>query len=98
MKRLALLALAVTSAALLNAQSKPAKTLDMYFIDVEGGHSTLYVSPAGEALLIDTGSPGPRDVERIMDVINAAGVKQIDQLILTHYHGDHIGGLEALAK
>jgi beta-lactamase superfamily II metal-dependent hydrolase len=70
----------------------------MYFIDVEGGHSTLYVSPAGEAMLIDTGSPGTRDVERIMEVINTAGVKQIDQMILTHYHSDHIGGLEELAK
>jgi competence protein ComEC len=86
------------AAALLNAQSKPQKTLDIYFIDVEGGHSTLYVSPAGEAMLIDTGSPGPRDVERMMDVINAAGVKQIDQMILTHYHSDHVGGLEELAK
>jgi competence protein ComEC len=96
--RSALLAGLALSTMLLNGQSTPRKTLDIYFIDVEGGHSTLYVSPAGEAMLIDTGSPGPRDVERIMDVINAAGVKQIDQLILTHYHSDHIGGLEELAK
>src|SRR5579859_7609377 len=80
------------------AQTKQAKPLDMYFIDVEGGHATLYVSPAGEAMLIDTGSPGTRDVERIMAVIDAAGVKQIDQMILTHYHSDHVGGLEELAK
>jgi len=33
-----------------------------------------------------------------MEVINAAGVKQIDHLIITHYHVDHIGGLEELAK
>jgi competence protein ComEC len=94
----ALLAGLALSTMLLNGQSTPRKTLDIYFIDVEGGHSTLYVAPSGEAMLIDTGSPGPRDVQRIMDVINAAGVKQIDQLILTHYHSDHIGGLEELAK
>jgi len=94
----ALLAGLALGTMLLNGQSTPRKTLDIYFIDVEGGHSTLYVAPSGEAMLIDTGSPGTRDVERIMDVINAAGVKQIDQLILTHYHSDHIGGLEELAK
>lgn len=101
--RVALLCTLALSAASLSAQVKTpqvktANTLDIYFIDVEGGHSTLYVSPGGEAMLIDTGSPGTRDVERIMDVITAAGVKQIDQMLLTHYHGDHVGGLEALAK
>jgi competence protein ComEC len=92
-----LLVLAATAGA-LNAQNKADKTLDIYFIDVEGGHSTLYVSPAGETMLIDTGSPGPRDVDRITDVLKAASVAQIDQLILTHYHSDHVGGLEELAK
>ena len=85
------------AAAVGSAQSKPTKTLDIYFIDTEGGHSTLYVSPTGESLLMDTGSPGGRDVARIMDVIHAAGVTRIDHLILTHYHGDHVGGLEELA-
>ena len=33
------------------------KTLDIYFIDVEGGQSTLVVTPAGETLLVDTGFP-----------------------------------------
>ena len=80
------------------AQNQPAKTLDMYVIDTEGGHSVLYVSPSGESLLEDTGNPGARDTDRIMAVIDAAGVKQIDHLILTHYHVDHVGGLEELAK
>jgi beta-lactamase superfamily II metal-dependent hydrolase len=80
-----------------SAQSKSSKTLDIYFIDTEGGHSTLYVAPTGESLLMDTGSPGGRDADRIMAAIQAAGVKQIDHLILTHYHGDHVGGLQELA-
>lgn len=75
-----------------------AKTFDMYIVDVEGGHAVLYVAPNGESLLEDTGNPGTRDVDRIMEVINAAGVKQIDHLIITHYHVDHVGGLEELAK
>jgi beta-lactamase superfamily II metal-dependent hydrolase len=90
--------LALTLTATGSAQTKPAKTLDMYFIDTEGGHATLYVSPSGESLLEDTGSPGARDADRIMAAIQAAGVKQIDHLILTHYHGDHVGGLQELAK
>jgi beta-lactamase superfamily II metal-dependent hydrolase len=92
-----LLTLALAT-AVGSAQSRSSKTLDMYFIDTEGGHSTLYVSPTGESLLMDTGSPGGRDAERIMTVIQAAGVTQIDHMVLTHYHGDHVGGLAELAS
>ena len=91
-----LLTLALAAAA-GSAQSRSSKTLDIYFIDTEGGHATLYVSPSGESLLMDTGNPGSRDPDRIMAAIQAAGVKQIDHLILTHYHGDHVGGLQELA-
>lgn len=84
-------------AAALQAQSSP-KPLSIYFIDTEGGHATLYVSPTGESMLVDTGNPGDRDVDRIMAAANDAGLKQIDFLLLTHYHVDHVGGVEALAK
>jgi beta-lactamase superfamily II metal-dependent hydrolase len=92
-----LLTLALAT-AVGSAQSRPSKTLDIYFIDTEGGHSTLYVAPTGESLLMDTGSPGGRDVARIMAVLEAAGVKRIDHMVSTHYHGDHVGGLEELAS
>lgn len=85
-------------ASALCAQAEPAKTFDIYFIDTEGGHSTLYVSPSGETLLEDTGNPGTRDPDRIMAAIKAAGVNKIDFLVLTHYHVDHVGGLEELSK
>jgi beta-lactamase superfamily II metal-dependent hydrolase len=75
-----------------------AATLDIYFIDTEGGQSTLYVGPTGESLLVDTGNAGDRDLSRIVDTLKAAGVRQIDHLWSTHYHGDHIGSLLALAK
>ncbi len=97
LKHLLLPALLVCT-GLGSAQTKPAGKLEMYFIDVEGGHASLYVGPTGESMLIDTGSPGERDVQRILDVAAAAGVKQIDHMLLTHYHSDHIGGLQELAK
>ena len=77
-----------------------AKTLDMYFVDVEGGQATLIVTPNNESILVDTGWPGynGRDADRIKAAAKAAGVKQIDYLILTHYHGDHAGGVTQLLQ
>ena len=79
-------------------QTSNAPTLDIYVTDTEGGKATLFVSPSGETVLVDTGNPGDRDPGRIMQVLDAAGVKKLDYLISTHYHRDHIGGLTALAK
>jgi competence protein ComEC len=80
------------------AERAKAGSLDMYFIDTEGGQATLYVSPSGESLLVDTGNPGGRDAGRIMLALADAGAKQIDHLVLTHYHSDHIGSVLELAK
>ncbi len=77
------------------AQTAP-KPMSIYYIDTEGGMSVLYVAPTGESLLIDTGNPGDRDVDRIMAAINDAGLKQLDYVMITHYHVDHIGGFKAL--
>jgi competence protein ComEC len=75
------------------------KTLDIYFIDVEGGQSTLIVSPSGQSMLIDTGWRGfnGRDTERIATAAKAAHIKQIDYVLITHYHRDHVGGVMQLA-
>ncbi|HWV57854.1 MAG TPA: MBL fold metallo-hydrolase, partial [Longimicrobiales bacterium] len=81
----------------LAAAQSDSPTLDIYFIDTEGGQATLYVSPSGETMLVDTGNPGERDHTRLMEVLREAGVDRIDHLFLTHYHVDHYGGLEALA-
>ena len=100
MKRVALLfALCIAISAAPSAQTPPkGKTLDIYVADTEGGKAVLFVSPTGQTLLIDSGNPGERDLTRIMAMIGDAGVKQIDYVISTHYHVDHIGGLQELSK
>src|SRR5258708_7269668 len=98
MKRLCLVALFAAGGALLAAQAKSAKPLEIYVIDVEGGKSDLWITPAGQTLLLDTGSPGGRDAGRILDTMKAAGVTSLDYMITTHYHVDHAGGLEEVAS
>src|SRR2546430_1136027 len=74
-------------------------TLDIYWVDVEGGAATLIVSPSGESLLYDAGWEGDgRDGKRIAAVAQLAGLKKIDYFVLSHFHADHAGGLQALAK
>ena len=86
-----------SGAAVAVAQSGGARTLDIYYIDTEGGQSTLFVSPTGESLLVDTGNPGDRDIARIVETLAAANVTRIDRLWTTHYHVDHVGAMEQLA-
>ena len=93
-----LLALACSTAL---AIAQTAKTLDIYVVDVEGGNAVLFVTPAGESVLIDTGNGGAgaaRDAERIAAAARDAGLSKIDHLIITHFHNDHVGGLSELAK
>src|ERR1035441_6693715 len=73
--------------------------LQIYFVDVEGGQSTLFVMPSGESLLVDTGNPGGRDAARIVAVCKLAGVTKIDTLLVTHYHTrseEHTSELQSL--
>ncbi len=92
-------ALALSAAALAQqpAHSTPGK-LHIYFVDVEGGQSTLFVTPGGQSLLIDTGWPDNhgRDADRIVAVAKRAGLHRIDYVLLTHYHIDHTGGVPNL--
>jgi len=105
MKRLVILALALGTAVLTAATVRPlvaaARQLDIYFIDVEGGAATLTVTPAGESILVDCGWPGQngRDANRIAHVLKGvARLSQLDHYVTTHWHTDHYGGIEQLAK
>jgi len=77
-----------------------AGRLEIYFIDVEGGQATLIVTPAGQSLLVDAGWPGynGRDAGRIAETAKRAGLRQIDYLLMTHYHLDHVGGIPPLVE
>lgn len=91
----------VTGALVLAAATAaPAqRSLEIYWVDVEGGGATLIVTPARESVLIDTGFPGPRDAHRIHRVATqAAGLARIDHVVVTHFHMDHFGGLADLAR
>jgi competence protein ComEC len=97
MKRILIIALMCLPALPGKAQQK---TLDIYFIDVEGGQATLFVTPGHESLLIDTGWPdhGGRDAKRIVSAAHLAGLKKIDYALITHYHDDHVGGVPGLVE
>jgi beta-lactamase superfamily II metal-dependent hydrolase len=94
-----LAALAVVLCLLASPDAQTAKPLDIYFIDVEGGQATLFVTPSGESMLIDTGYPGngDRDVTRVLAAIKQAGITRLDYLLVTHYHNDHVGNAAAIA-
>jgi len=93
------------------AWAADSEGLDIYFIDVGGGQSTLIVTPARETLLIDAGWSGKgeldsrpgdpaaaRDPGRIVAAMRDAGVEKIDYLLVTHFHRDHIGGIPELSR
>src|SRR5215472_10208758 len=93
MKRTLLLSILIAAAA-------QSRGLEIYWTDVEGGGATLIVSPSGQALLVDTGFPGndDRDARRIAETVKSAGLKKLEIIEITHYHGDHVGGAAALSK
>ena len=97
--RMATAVLLAAGVAAGTAQAQDKGALRIYFADVEGGQATLFVTPQGDSLLVDTGWPGSnnRDADRIVALCKQAGVSKIDNLLITHFHVDHAGGVPQLA-
>jgi beta-lactamase superfamily II metal-dependent hydrolase len=91
-------ALALASILALPASAQAKHPLLIYAIDVEGGQSTLIVTPTGASLLVDTGWPTPdaRDTKRIQAAMHDAGITRLDHVFITHFHVDHVGGVPNL--
>ena len=97
---LRLLPLLTVLLALPTGASAQSGTMDIYWIDVEGGGATLVVAPTGESMLVDVGWPRPegRDAKRIAAVMEEAGLEKLDYMLITHFHTDHVGSLGELAE
>jgi beta-lactamase superfamily II metal-dependent hydrolase len=110
------MALLIPTAADTQQSPQERESMEVYFIDTEGGQATLFISPTGQSMLVDTGFAGNaaaapagsppgtnalpvgRDAERILSVLRQANVRVLDYVVITHYHGDHVGGAAELAS
>ena len=71
----------------------PARPLEIYWVDVDGGAATLIVTPGGESILVDAGEDRDSHADRIHRVAGqVAGLTRIDHFVATHWHGDHYAG------
>ena len=88
----------VATAVLSIVPAQAADDLKVWFVDVEGGQATLFLTPAGESILVDAGWPGfgERDAQRIAAAAKEAGITAIDYMLVTHFHMDHVGGVPGL--
>jgi competence protein ComEC len=91
---------AILPALFFLAATTVAKPLEIFFIDTEGGKSTLIVSPSGQSLLLDAGYSNfsGRDADRIAAAAKLAHVKKIDYVLISHHHSDHEGGVPNLLQ
>lgn len=104
-----ILAAALLSSAFTVPALAADGTLKVVSIDVEGGGGTLFVTPKGKSLLVDIGWPAgfrlmpspdgaQNSADRIVAAVKKLGLSKIDYVIITHYHINHVGGVQDLVK
>ena len=77
-------------------QPPPTGELRVHVLNVGQGDSILIIAPGGKAVLVDAGVPGSGKI--VMAALERYGIKQIDLMIATHAHADHIGGADEVLK
>lgn len=67
-------------------------TVSIYFLDVGQGDSSIIITPDNKVVMIDS---GPNE-SLILRYLQNLGISQIDLLIATHAHADHISGMDKI--
>ncbi|MFH1233772.1 MAG: ComEC/Rec2 family competence protein [Patescibacteria group bacterium] len=75
---------------------QPNNQLEVDFLDVGQGDSILIKAPTGQNILID-GGPDRKVIKKLGENLNWWD-KQIDLMVLTHPHDDHVSGLIDVLK
>jgi beta-lactamase superfamily II metal-dependent hydrolase len=81
------------------ATTSPAPSGDelrVHVLNVGQGDSILIIAPGGKSVLVDAGQPGSGRV--VLDAMKRYGVNQIDLMVATHAHADHIGGADEVMR
>lgn len=86
-------ALYVLSLVFLVTISLWAQELAIYHINVGQADATLIKSPTGVTMLIDGGNDG-NGTSIILPYLSSLGITSLNYLVCSHYHADHLGGLD----
>lgn len=89
------LVLALTGCGLSGGEGRPNPgpaegTLEVHYIDVGQADSALLLC-GGESMLIDGGNVADSDL--VVAYLADQGVEELDYVVCTHAHEDHVGGL-----
>jgi len=93
-KLIAILVILISFASCIFGDFALSKELTIHFIDVGQGDSILIITPEEKAILIDAGDIGKGD--DVVEYLEGQGVKNLDLVIATHPHADHIGGMKEI--
>ena len=71
--------------------------LSIHIIDVGQADACLIISPAGGTMLIDAGDNGDGS-SIVVPYLQNYGFQALDYIVATHYHADHIGGIDEVVS